>query len=106
MSAAAIIAWQHHERWDGNGYPRGLAGENIHRSARIVAIADVFDALASDRPWRKAWSTENIAGHVEAEAGRHFDPDLARIFLDNFDQFTELRGALPGDSIPLPDPGC
>jgi len=91
LGSAAIIAWQHHERWDGKGYPCGLAGEKIHIFGRITALADVFDALASDRVYKKAWETPRIVELFEAERGRQFDPDLAKIFLDNVDAFVRIR---------------
>jgi HD-GYP domain-containing protein (c-di-GMP phosphodiesterase class II) len=93
LRAATIIAWQHHEKWDGTGYPCGLAGEKIHICARITAIADVFDVLSSDRPWRKAWDLDRIAALFEAERGKHFDPDLARIFLENIEELVAIRNA-------------
>ena len=75
------IALAHHEKWDGSGYPRGLAGEAIPLSARIVAIADVFDALTSERPYKKAWPTEQACALIQSEAGQHFDPTLVEHFL-------------------------
>lgn len=75
------IALAHHERWDGTGYPRGLAGEEIPIEARIVAIADVFDALTHDRPYRKAWPLDAVIAEIGRERGRHFDPRLADVFL-------------------------
>lgn len=80
---AAEIALRHHERWDGSGYPDGLTGEAIPESARIVAIADVFDALSMRRPYKEAWNMEAILSHMRSEAGRHFDPRL-------LDQFIEI----------------
>lgn len=71
---AAEIAEFHHERWDGNGYPHGLGGEGIPLSARIVAAADVYDALVSDRPYKKAWSETLALDHMQGQAGAHFDP--------------------------------
>jgi len=91
LHSAAIIAWQHHEKWDGGGYPCGLAGEQIHVFARIAALADVFDALASDRPYKKAWELDRIVELFRTESGKHFDPDLARIFLENVDAFVAIR---------------
>ncbi|MCX7031567.1 MAG: HD domain-containing protein [Spirochaetes bacterium] len=91
LRSAAIIAWQHHEKWNGTGYPCGLAGEKIHIYGRITALADVFDALASDRPYKKAWELDPIVKLFETERGAHFDPDLARIFLENVDAFVKIR---------------
>lgn len=66
----------HHERWDGTGYPQGLSGENIPRIARIVAMADVFDALTSSRPYKQAWSTEDALEYIRAQSGQHFQPSV------------------------------
>ncbi len=79
---ALDIPYCHHERWDGSGYPRGLKGEEIPLEARIFAIIDVWDALTSDRPYRKAWSFEQTRMHIQAESGRHFDPRVAAEFLN------------------------
>ena len=91
LRSAAIIAWQHHEKWNGTGYPCGLKGEAIHIYGRITALADVFDALASDRPYKRAWELDRIVKLFETERGAHFDPDLARIFLENVDAFVGIR---------------
>lgn len=77
---AEQIALSHHERWDGSGYPRGLAGEAIPLAARIVAVADVFDALAHDRPYRAAWAPERALAELRAGAGSHFDPRVVEAF--------------------------
>ncbi|MCP1550382.1 putative two-component system response regulator [Methylorubrum zatmanii] len=98
LQIAAEIALTHHERWDGTGYPRGLKGEEIPRSGRIVAVADVFDALISARSYKPAWSLERARAHVEAEAGRHFDPACVAAFLSRWDDIVALveeRGARP-----------
>ena len=78
---AAEIAATHHERWDGTGYPAGLRGEDIPMSGRIVAVADVFDALVSERPYKKAWPMEHAKSFLNANAGRHFDPRCVEAFL-------------------------
>jgi len=96
IKAAIVIALQHHEKYDGTGYPRGLKGEEIHISARITALADVFDALGSDRNYRKAWEMEDILALIISERGRHFDPVLVDIFLANFDQILSIRNDLSG----------
>ncbi|MBI3503826.1 MAG: DUF3369 domain-containing protein [Proteobacteria bacterium] len=93
--AGATIAVQHHEKWDGSGYPAGLAGENIHIFGRIVALIDVFDALSSHRCYKKAWPPAQVAEHIAQEAGRHFDPRLARLFLDHVDRFAAIRETFP-----------
>jgi HD-GYP domain-containing protein (c-di-GMP phosphodiesterase class II)/CheY-like chemotaxis protein len=82
LDLAATIALSHHEKWDGGGYPRGLAGETIPIEGRIVAIADVFDALTSDRVYRKAFSIEEAVTMMTAQRGRHFDPTLLDAFLE------------------------
>jgi putative two-component system response regulator len=81
LKMAKEIALFHHERWDGTGYPKGLSGEDIPLSARIVAIADVYDALTSFRPYKKAWSTEEALKLIKSEAGSHFDPNLVEKFV-------------------------
>ena len=95
LKSAAIVAGQHHERWDGLGYPRRLAGENIHIYGRIVALADVFDALGSHRCYKRAWPLDKIVQLVRDERGKHFDPKLANLLLDNLDQFVAIRNRLP-----------
>jgi len=91
LNAASIVSYEHHEKWDGSGYPRGLQGEDIHIYGRITAIADVFDALGSDRCYKKAWEDERIFSLFEEEKGRHFDPRLVELFLEQKDQFIEIR---------------
>lgn len=81
LKFARIIALTHHEKWDGSGYPRGLAGEEIPYEGRIVALADVFDALTSKRPYKAAWPMEKALDHIREEAGTHFDPTLVTAFL-------------------------
>jgi two-component system response regulator RpfG len=80
LQMGAVIALGHHERFDGSGYPQGLAGEDIPLPARIVAVADVFDALTSDRPYKGAWSFQDALKYIQSESGRHFDPTCARAF--------------------------
>ena len=92
---AAEIALSHHERWDGRGYPRGLAGEAIPLFARIVAVADVFDALSSRRAYKDAWPRERIDSFFRDEAGRHFDPELAAILVANIADAEALRARRP-----------
>jgi CHASE2 domain-containing sensor protein len=79
---AEEIALTHHERWDGGGYPAGLAGDDIPLSGRIVAVCDVFDALVSRRPYKEPWPVERALAEIRAQAGRHFDPRLAELFVD------------------------
>ncbi|MEI8306753.1 MAG: HD domain-containing phosphohydrolase [Chloroflexales bacterium] len=78
---ALEIPWCHHEKWDGTGYPRRLAGEDIPLAARIFAIVDVWDALSNDRPYRKAWQPEAVFHHLASLSGTHFDPAVATAFL-------------------------
>jgi putative two-component system response regulator len=78
---AEIIARTHHEKWDGTGYPDGLAGERIPLTARICAVCDVFDALVSDRPYKDAWEVEAALAEIDRLAGTHLDPRLAGLFI-------------------------
>lgn len=96
LKAAAIITLQHHERYDGAGYPSGLAGENIHVYGRLAAVADVFDALSSNRIYRPAWPLEKVLDHFREERGKHFDPAMTDILLDNIDSFLEVRDKYRG----------
>ena len=91
LKTAAIVAYEHHEKWDGSGYPRGLKGEEIHLYGRITAIADVFDALGSDRIYKKAWKIEKILDLFESERGKHFDPNLVDMFVDNLEHFLAAK---------------
>ena len=84
LRQALDIPYCHHERWDGTGYPRGLKGEQIPLSARIFAVADVYDALRSDRPYRKAWPAEKVHEHIVANSGKHFDPHVVSMFMHLF----------------------
>lgn len=88
---AAIIALNHHEKWDGSGYPQGLAGEDIPQAARIVAIADVFDALTMKRPYKEAWTVEASLALIKKDAGKHFDPRLVDVFLSIQDEILEIK---------------
>jgi putative two-component system response regulator len=81
LQLAHLIALSHHERWDGSGYPQGLKGDQIPLAARIVAIADVFDALTHERPYKKAWPLEDAIAEIRQQSGRQFDPDLIERFL-------------------------
>lgn len=91
LQAAAIVAYEHHEKYNGTGYPRGLIGETIHIYGRITALADVFDALGSDRVYKKAWEDERIFTLFKEERGEHFDPRLVDIFFDHLDEFLAIR---------------
>ncbi len=88
---AAEIALNHHEKWDGSGYPNGLVGEQIPQSARIVAIADVFDALTMKRPYKEAWSETKALVFIQSQVGSHFEPLLVAAFEASFDQLLEIK---------------
>jgi len=91
LRLARSVALAHHEKWDGSGYPAGLGGAQIPLEARIVALADVFDALTSVRPYKKAWAPEDAMAHISAQAGLHFDPALARLFTPLLPELLEIR---------------
>ena len=91
LKAAAIVAMEHHEKWDGTGYPRKIKEKEIHIYGRITAIADVFDALGSDRCYKKAWEDEEIFELLKEQKGKHFDPELIDLFFENIDKFKEIR---------------
>ncbi|MET0028774.1 MAG: HD domain-containing phosphohydrolase [Candidatus Thiodiazotropha sp.] len=90
---AATVARHHHERWDGGGYPEGLAGDAIPECARIVAIADVFDALTMRRPYKEPWPVEQALATLRENAGSHFDPDLVAAFEQIIDEILEIKDA-------------
>jgi HD-GYP domain-containing protein (c-di-GMP phosphodiesterase class II) len=87
---AASIAWEHHEKWDGTGYPRGLSGNEIGQLGRITCIVDVFDALSSDRVYRKAWSFEKTIQFIKDGRGTQFDPHMVDLFLEEQDQIKAI----------------
>lgn len=91
MLMAKEIAWTHHEKWDGTGYPRGLSAKQIPLVGRIVALADVFDALTSERPYKKAWAVERAVEYVAENKGKHFDPDLVQLFIDHIGEILAIR---------------
>lgn len=97
LKAAAIVAHEHHEKWDGSGYPRGLSGEYIHIYGRITALADVFDALGSDRVYKKAWGDNRIFEYFHEQRGKHFDPRLIDIFFEHKDEFLYIRNKFKDD---------
>ena len=94
ISLSESIAYTHHEKHDGTGYPRGLKGEEIPIEGRIVAICDVFDALVSDRPYKKAWKSEDAFTHIKEQAGKHFDPDLVAYFLEIKNEIVNIQKQL------------
>jgi putative two-component system response regulator len=81
LRLALDIPYCHHEKWDGTGYPRGLMGAQIPMPARIFAVVDVWDAITSDRPYRKAWQKEVAIQYIQEQTGRHFDPEVVKAFL-------------------------
>ncbi|MDR2571843.1 MAG: response regulator [Oscillospiraceae bacterium] len=89
LEQARMLALTHHEKWDGSGYPRSLKGEEIPLQGRLMAIADVYDALISDRPYKEAFSHEHAVEIIKSESGSHFDPALVEIFLSVADKFKE-----------------
>jgi len=91
LKLSRIIALSHHEKWDGSGYPYGIAGEDIALEGRIVAIADVFDALTSERPYKKAWTVEDAVQLIEENSGSHFDPSLVPLFLNVLPGIKEIK---------------
>ncbi len=95
LVAGGIIALQHHEKWDGSGYPQGLRGEDIHVYGRIVALADVFDALISERIYKKSWNVQEVIDWIGAQRGRHFDPRLVDIFLRDASEFLAIFERYP-----------
>lgn len=102
IAAGQIIALQHHEKWDGTGYPNGLAGKNIHIFGRIVMVVDVFDALMSERPYKKPYSLEETVRIMSDGRGTFFDPELLALFLENLSQFSAARGELPDENCCTP----
>jgi PAS domain S-box-containing protein len=96
LQMGTLIAESHHERWDGNGYPYGLAGEDIPLVGRIVCVADVFDALTHDRPYKSAWPVQDALAEIERGAGSHFDPRVVQAFLASRRE--------PEDPLPARDP--
>jgi putative two-component system response regulator len=91
MRNARMLALRHHERWDGSGYPDGLQGEGIPLGARVVAVADVFDALLSVRPYKAAWSVDQAVSEIRVQSGRHFDPKCANALFDLLPECLEVR---------------
>ena len=92
LAMAVTVALTHHERCDGTGYPNGLAGEAIPLEGRIVAVADVFDALTSERPYKKAWSIDEAIDYLRRESGKHFDPTIVERFLEILPEILRIRG--------------
>jgi two-component system response regulator RpfG len=95
LQMGGIIALGHHEKFDGTGYPHGLKGDSIPIEARIVAVADVFDALVSERPYKNAWSTQAALDYMESNSGKHFDPQVFSAFKAQIDSVSKIQGMLP-----------
>ncbi len=98
LQTGAEIARGHHEKFDGSGYPQGLKGEEIPIFSRIVAVADVFDALTSERPYKKAWDVEAAVDFLKAGSGSHFDPECVTAFLNAWDDVQEVRARYSEDA--------
>ncbi len=98
MQLAEVIAYTHHERWDGSGYPVGLKGEDIPIAGRIVAICDVYDALVTRRPYKRAWSHAEALQYIKEQAGKHFDPTLALYFLEIAPYLAPVPSVPEGDT--------
>ena len=95
LRAAAIVAHQHHEKYDGSGYPRGLKGKQIHILGRITALADVFDALDTPRSYKKRWALHETMNFIQNESGKHFDPRLVDLLIKHFGHFRKIRDQFP-----------
>lgn len=91
LKSSSIVALEHHERWDGKGYPNGLKGEDIHIFGRITAVADVFDALCTNRCYKKAWDVNEIEKYMYEQSGKEFDPKVVNVFLKNINKVLEIR---------------
>lgn len=91
LRLAAVVALNHHEKWDGSGYPKGLRGEEIPLAARIVAIADVFDALTSQRPYKAAWPLDKALALIQESSGKHFDPQLVPLFIGIISEIQDIQ---------------
>jgi putative two-component system response regulator len=100
MRMAHEIALTHHEKWDGNGYPNGLAGESIPQSGRITALTDVFDALTSSRSYKKAWTLESAVSFIQENSGKHFDPRLVDAFMRVLPDIIKIREHFADTSQP------
>ena len=101
IQTAASIARSHHERFDGSGYPDSLAGEDIPLVGRIAALADVFDVLTSDRPYKKAWPVDSARTYIVEQSGRHFDPQCVRAFLSNWDEVVKMATTYRDAQLPV-----
>jgi HD-GYP domain-containing protein (c-di-GMP phosphodiesterase class II) len=100
LQMGAMIALGHHEKWDGAGYPRGLIGKDIPVEARVVALADVFDALCSRRCYKDSWPLEKVLDTLKESAGTHFDPELVELFFENSEEIYKIRNSFPVEAAP------
>jgi len=100
MRMARDIALTHHEKWNGSGYPNGLEGEAIPLPGRIIAVADVFDALTTERPYKQAWSVEDAVKLIDEEAGTHFDPQLVPIMHSALPEFLDIKERYEENAVP------
>jgi response regulator RpfG family c-di-GMP phosphodiesterase len=89
LKTSINIPYHHHEKWDGSGYPTGIKGELIPVEARIFAIIDVWDALIHPRVYKTAWPEEKVLNYIQKESGKHFDPNVAKVFIENYDQIMD-----------------
>ena len=94
MQLAESIALTHHEKWNGEGYHQGLSGEEIPIEGRIIALADVFDALTSKRPYKESFPVEMTCNIIREERGKHFDPELVDVFFDNLNEIIKMHTTL------------
>ncbi len=96
LKTAAVVCLQHHERWDGSGYPNGLAGEKIELMGRIVCLADVFDAVSNPRLYKPAWPAHEVRAYIQEQRGKQFDPLLVDLFIRDFDEFAAMKDESAG----------
>jgi response regulator RpfG family c-di-GMP phosphodiesterase len=94
LRVAAEISLEHHEKFDGTGYPKGLLGQEISLKSRIIALVDVFDALGTDRVYKKKWALPEILAYLEEQRGKHFDPQILDMFFKSMDEIIEIRDRL------------
>ena len=99
IQLAATLARQHHERWDGEGYPEGLKGEEIDQKSRIATLLDVFDALLNERPYKPAWNVEKVVDTIKEESGRHFEPTLVTCLLNHLPAFLAIQSQYPNKNL-------
>jgi putative nucleotidyltransferase with HDIG domain len=102
LGPALDIPYCHHEKWNGTGYPRGLKGDEIPLMARLFAVIDVYDALTSDRPYRRAWPEDRVRAHLQEQVGSHFDPRAVSAFLSMLEEHCATRQAAEWDTLCIP----